>query len=507
MHAVVRTDASAEIGTGHLKRCLSLAEAFADAGLGTVTLVTRRIDDVSAGILADTDRVVVRWLDEPTGEPPSPTADEPIHQRWARVGWNRDAMETVAAMRGEPVDWLIIDHYAFDSRWHDAIRSGLGCRLLALDDLADRSLSPDLLVDPNPDAEDGGKYARRLEHDTRQLAGTRFAVLSRAYREAPPYEFRESVTSVGVFMGGTDPGNVSARVLRACREVAGFKGLIEIAATSANPNIGTLRAACNRDPDTRLSIDRPDLSGFFARHDIQIGAGGGATWERCCMGSPSILMAFAANQQETVQHLAEQEIVRSADYRSMESIGSALRSLIDDPEARAQMAARSRELVDGWGGLRVALSMSGERMSLRRATGQDAAPVFPWRNAAVTRRHFFNPEPIEYDSHLRWWSESLTMSNRRLMIAEVGTLAVGVIRFDIKDDEAEISLYVNPRYTGLGLGVHMLKSGQRWISAECAEVRALTARVAVENEKSSAAFASAGFTHVDAERWRLEIAR
>ena len=132
MQIVFRVDASAVVGTGHLKRCLALAEALEEAG-AEVSLVVRAIDSVAAQVLAHTTWAV-KWLSQP--EPPATTlsADDPPHASWAGVSWQQDARETVDALSTQPPDWLVLDHYAFDARWHQAVTHALGVRLLVIDD-------------------------------------------------------------------------------------------------------------------------------------------------------------------------------------------------------------------------------------------------------------------------------------------------------------------------------------------------------------------------------------
>ena len=163
-----------------------------------------------------------------------------------------------------------------------------------------------MLVDQNWAEDHAAKYADRLVRGpgTRILGGPRHALLAPAFRAAAPYAFQPQVRSIGVFMGGTDPGGASARVLQACDE-AGFDGEVEVVSTASNPHLESLRAACARRPRTTLTLDAPDLAGFFGRHDLQVGGGGGATWERCCLGAPSIAVMLAENQRSVVPALVD----------------------------------------------------------------------------------------------------------------------------------------------------------------------------------------------------------
>lgn len=363
MFVVIRVDASVVIGTGHLKRCLALAHALAALG-HQVEMLVRELDSVAPQLVRGVP-LPVRWLNAPDGvelvADTQEVGDERSltgHAAWAGVSWRRDAGETIETLRSRPPAWLIVDHYAFDARWHRAVRDRLGCRLLVIDDLADRPLDCDVLLDQNWDVDHDAKYLGRVPIDAARLMGPRFALLSQSYRDAKRYQFRNVVESIGIFMGGADPDNSSEAALRACRVNAEFSGGVEVATTSANPNIDRLRVACKAFERTNLLIDQTDLCAFFARHDLQIGAGGGATWERCCIGAPTILVAQAVNQRTNVRLLGERGVVEPVEQVSAATLGAAVRRLLSNPTQRESMAQRSRLLVDGCGADRVGLHLS-----------------------------------------------------------------------------------------------------------------------------------------------------
>jgi len=151
------------------------------------------------------------------------------------------------------------------------------------------------------DAADGTKYSGLVLPSTKMCCGPRFALLSGSYRNPRKYAFNERARSIGIFMGGVDVRGLSAMVLRACRRGCGpSSAFVEVVATKSYPNISELQALAVRSPPTRVSIDLPDLAAFFARHDLQIGAGGGAALERAAIGAPSLVLMAAENQRGVV---------------------------------------------------------------------------------------------------------------------------------------------------------------------------------------------------------------
>lgn len=495
MKIAVRADATSEMGIGHLRRCLSLADALRE--LGAVSHFVIRDDAVARHVMAGRP-YAVSWLPACQVD----VADDVPHAAWAKVGWERDAEESVAALTGWAPEWMIIDHYAFDGRWHEWVRAALDCAIVAIDDLGDRSMAADVLLDGNAAESHSDKYACRLMRPARALIGAKFALLAPEYRNAPRYVFSPEVRSIGVFMGGTDEEGLSATVVQTLRAV-GFDGHLEVVSSAASRHLETLARLCQADGSAKLSVDLPELSAFYARHDLQIGAGGTSCYERCCIGAPTVALAFTANQLAVVPILSKLGAVRSAMIPGIEAthilpgaspLETVVRALLSDPEQRRALAEKSRRYVDGQGAERAALTILANAMVLRPAAIEDAAMLHRWRNDPATRSVSINTGEISYEGHLRWLDMVLASAGRRLLIAAIGTRAVGAIRFDSLGDGAwEVSLYIDPALHGLGLGKRMLLAGEERIGSEDNSAVEIRATVISENLTSLRMFESAGY--------------
>lgn len=352
MRVGIRVDVSAQMGTGHLKRSAALAHALEGVGAETL-IVSRPLGLDPAAILPTALRERVIPLERPTADfEGDPTI---AHSAWARVSSAQDASDTAQALAKFQPDWVVLDSYSFGANWHEKVREALGCRMAQIDDLADRSLACDLLIDHNFADDHREKYSGLLAPETAIVGGPQYALLGPEYTQAQRYEFKDSVHSIGVFMGGADPDNFSGRALDALN-AAGFDGEIEVVTTRANPNLEALKSRIAELDNARLTLDLPHLADFFARHDLQIGAGGGATWERCCLGAPTLAAICADNQRAVLLPLTRSHALDLHNHRPIDvsTMAQEIKGLVHNSAKRAQLASNAIKLVDGQGTKRVA---------------------------------------------------------------------------------------------------------------------------------------------------------
>lgn len=505
MRIAIRVDASPVMGLGHLQRCLALAAALRETGAECV-FVTRALEVDAAERIARAGHPV-HALPAPGRTPGIEAA--PPHAAWAGVTWSADAAQTCEALAGQDPQWVIIDHYAFDARWHRTVAAGLNTRIAVIDDLADRPLDADLVIDQNLHDDHRRKYSGVLVRRASLLAGPRFALLDEAYVAAPRCKPCHPVRSIGIFMGGTDARGLSASALRACREEAGFEGDIEIVTTRANPRHRELIALASRWPRTRVSLDLPHLAGFFGRHDVQIGAGGGAMWERCCIGAPTLAVVAADNQRAVIAELARLGAVVTpdpVDDVSATALARALRPLLEDAGISERLSAATQALVDGLGARRVAAWLGCARLGVRPAVPADSATVHAWRNHPATRQTSRQADPIPFEAHALWFERVLADPDRSLLIGAIGKLAVGVARFDRHGHQAcEVSIYLDPQMHGLGLGRALLRAGEAHALSHGRPFEKFVATVLPGNTASTRLFESGGY-HFSSGVWEKRCA-
>lgn len=134
------------------------------------------------------------------------------------------------------------------------------------------------------------------------------------------------------------------------------------------------------------------------------------------------------------------------------------------------------------------------KIKLRPAALLDAEIVFDWRNAPQTRQYSFDSRPLNRLDHISWFDQSLKMSNRCLLIAELDNKPIGVLRYDLAKPYAEISIYLDPGLAGKGLGTIILVAGVQWMQQYSPEITTLRAKIIPDNIASVRAFEKAGFS-------------
>jgi UDP-2,4-diacetamido-2,4,6-trideoxy-beta-L-altropyranose hydrolase len=231
--------------------------------------------------------------------------------------------------------------------------------------------------------------------------------------------------------------------------------------------------------------------------DLAIGAGGGATWERCALGLPTIAVAQARNQVEQMATAARAGVLCAPHLRDASPAAwrTHIEALWFDPTRRAQLSASAAALVDGRGAERVAQIMTRPALTVRRATAADSAFVHAGRNAVAVRRVSRSHEPIAFADHQRWYDAVLADPQRPLLIGCLGDEAIGVLRYDVAADgrHAEVSLYLASGREGQGLGPELLAAAESWLRRAHPAVQLLRAEVLAGNAASIHLFEQAGY--------------
>lgn len=139
------------------------------------------------------------------------------------------------------------------------------------------------------------------------------------------------------------------------------------------------------------------------------------------------------------------------------------------------------------------LDIDMQKISFKRADKDDCERIYQWRNAIEVRKGCINSEEIPYAAHAAWFTKTLSREDIVLLIAQIENEPLGVLRFDIQGNIAEISIYLVPQMIGKGMGVKLLEQGEVWVKKHLPHVQTLEAKILADNEASLNAFQKTGF--------------
>lgn len=310
LHIAFRVDASIQIGTGHVVRCLTLADALCQRGV-RCTFICRAHEGHLLDVIAQRGYNVVAlpcFVAEVASLP-----DAPSHASWLGVDWQTDAQETCDAVRGKRIDWLVVDHYALDESWERVLR-GYCQKLMVIDDLADRPHDCDALLDQNL-GRSTQDYSDLLKSHTSTFIGPKYALLRPEFallrnksiaRRVMPQLKRLLIT-----LGGVDKDNATGQVLQALSESNLPCDLsVTVVMGEHAPYLSEVKEqAAKMKWPIQLLVGVREMAQLMTESDLCIGAAGGTSWERCCLGLPTLLLVLANNQIDAALALEERGAV------------------------------------------------------------------------------------------------------------------------------------------------------------------------------------------------------
>jgi UDP-2,4-diacetamido-2,4,6-trideoxy-beta-L-altropyranose hydrolase len=337
-------DAGPQVGGGHVMRCLTLARALAGRGATCTFLASAAVEPILAAFAPDAPRMGVEDVDTDT---------------------------LMEATGPQAFDALVFDHYGLSAEDHRDVAAGRPT--LVLDDLADRPLAADVVVDSGPQrrAED---YAGLVPPGARLLLGPGYAPVRPEFAALRPQALPRRngpVDRILVSLGLTDVDGITGRVLDRLRPRLN-EAQLDVVVGSGAPSRSALERLARRDPRLTLHVDTPDMARLMAEADLAIGAAGSSAWERCTLALPAVMVVLADNQRPAARALAAAgaaAVVESAAPDFDTAFDHAFLRLYASEAARVRMAAKCAELCDGLGAERAAEAFM-EVISARDSTSR-----------------------------------------------------------------------------------------------------------------------------------------
>lgn len=341
-----RVDWSRQLGLGHLQRCLSLAEALSMRGIRCVLVAKRQPTtvaprDVQISWLRATEQAATTY-DANSGcrvsEMPDLSKEEDA----------RLSIEAISKVRAEAV---VVDSYGLDWVWESLVREELGVPIVAIDGLADRRHTADIVVDPTYVKDDRDRWLGRVGADTQVLRGPRYALISPRFEgqlvKRPSRDGR--VERVLVSFGGSDPQNLTDRALDAFELLTDLNLALDVVVGAGHSTPQAVQARCANLPNATFHHATTRMADLMTAADLAVGSGGITTYERALLGLPAIVIVAAANQVTQVASVAQANALLAlgtAENVTSEQLAFAVRSLAADEDAVRRMSAAARAIVE-----------------------------------------------------------------------------------------------------------------------------------------------------------------
>ncbi len=456
MNIVFRTDSSIHIGLGHVMRCIVLAHELKSQG-HNVQFATRPQNGDSIDLIRGRGFIVHELPQPKEWLLPKTTSD---YAAWLQVPVQLDAKHFISSVNF--VDMVIVDHYALNAEWQTEVRHKLGCKIVVIDDLV-REHNADLIVDQTL-----MRMPEEYKSTNEVLTGCDYALLNPKFSSKRESALENNVLpkrrKVLLSIGGIDKDNATLKILKVLQTQLNEKVDLTVLLGNKSPHYKSVKAFCGLNANWIEHIDFvDDMAGLMLNHSLSIGAPGTTSWERACLGLPSIIIPLAANQQTIAKNL---DIVNASIVVEIEELSHKLISsyykLLDN---WSKYRRNNLKLCDGLGVRRVTQSISNlqiedtNELNLVRATEDDIRQVYTWQCHPETRRFALNSEIPTWEVHNLWMIQKLeSVQDFFYMIKISGyNRSVGVVRLDrIKKAEYTVSIFISPEHFGQGIAKRAL---------------------------------------------------
>lgn len=341
MNIVIRADASIEIGTGHVMRCLTLAKQLKQIG-AKITFICRNFDGNNISYIKSQGFNVYTLSEVKTQN----------HFKWVEENWLQDAEETRTIINkiGQDIDLLIVDHYSLDQKWEKALRASVK-HIMLIDDLANRVHDCDIILDQNFYFNMYQRYEGLVSKSCIQLLGPSYALLREEFLSIDPRKIRRNgkVKNVLVFFGGTDPTGETLKTVKAIQKFNYPLIHFDIVVGATNPRKYEIKKICEEIENVDYYCQVDNMAELMVKADLAIGAGGSTTWERCYLKLPTITIIIAENQLEISQSLASKGaiiLLGKSNYVTEYAIQKSIEEAINSQQKLVEISLNCLEIIN-----------------------------------------------------------------------------------------------------------------------------------------------------------------
>lgn len=352
MQVAIRTDASLQIGTGHVMRCLTLAEILRSQSARVIFVCREHPGNLCDTIESKGFKVLKLTMPvrDRTIESACFNEQGPPHVSWLGVSWQQDADETIDILFQKNIDCLIIDHFGIDILWEYTIKTSVPLKIAVIDGQFDRHHYCDFLLDPNLKDNAVERWSSLVPSHCQMYIGPEFAFLRQEFIiERSNVKKRDGqIKKILIAFGGVDEHNATELALTAILKLDSFKLDVDVIVGAANPHRFELEKKFKSFENVKMHCKPPQVARLMAEADLSLGAGGTMAWERCYLGLPTVMVSVADNQDEICRQL---DTLGAAIYLGrlenlqVDQIAEAIIFALANPELIRRMAGQCMKIM------------------------------------------------------------------------------------------------------------------------------------------------------------------
>ena len=506
-----RCDSSSSLGSGHVSRCLNMADQLSLLG-GKIIFACRTFNTSIINKIEEKYQVIrlpISFCNKDGKEQDDSdlTAidNKVVATDSCQIMDSNGLINELIQLQTSSLDWLIIDHYSFDYVWHRNFRRQYkshfkkDIQLLALEDLANKSIEVDAVLDQNYyGSETYSRYSGLLKQDCVQLYGPQYALLGKEYFNKTIYKSNSKrLSKCLVFFGGSDQFQMTQKAIEAIASPEfssiEFKLIIGI----QNRDKDSIIDLCAHKNNITVCPPVHSLYEMIKNSDFAL-TGGITTWERACLDLPSIVVSLSTNQYEGSKKLGDEGYIYFLGKQQNVSPKQISKAISDLVSKRVSLNPTNL-LTDSFGALKLAhfLYDSNNPLIIEKVTKKYSSTLFSWANDPDVRQNSFTPDLIKPQDHIEWFENSLLDQNRIHYIGldSLTLCPVGQIRFDLNilDECADIDISVDRVFRGRGYSLQLLKLGIQHAHRTWGNTVSIRALVLDSNLISKSLFLQYGF--------------
>jgi len=476
---VFRVDGDANLGLGHVMRCLTLANVFNQSGY-EILFISSKVS-VVIGQYIENSNFKVQYISE------GDTAEY-------------DAKQCLGIIKDLHVHMLVVDHYQIDECWEKLIR-GKGIRLMVIDDLANRQHVCDILLDSSYGRKEC-EYKPLTNPECQYLLASDYCLLRPEFKNSSAQakikrEQTKEIDNILINFGATDHKRLSIRCIDIIKRL-NFEGGIHVLISSTSKWLKEFEEKCSTATNIKLHVDAKNVATLMLNADLAIGSMGTSSWERCCLGLPTIGIVVADNQINISNQLVKLGVM---ELTTMDDLNELLLDYLINFDLKnwQSMSNKAFYVCDGLGAQRVSRAVLESSLSifLQPMAKQDESVLFSWQCEPGNRTYSGIAQAPDIDEHHTWYASSLNDASRRMWIVLFNGEKCGYVRLDVQHNTEEVSVLISQKYRKLGLArgaINELKN--------LCLFGVLDAQVSEDNNASISLFKNLGFTKIANSRFQ-----